>query len=176
MIGAMVSAGHAKEHDRWLWGHVDTAMGIGDQLHFHEALLLLARETARTAVLPPLQLTVTDFGPVADVDPTADGGRAFDAALARALHGAIRNSANLPGKVLKLVGKGLGDTTLDILTAGDPGAGGVQTAYCVTNGGEEFCHCSVFSGCAYKLVAGDTGAKLVCKNGTADAGCSAIDP
>jgi hypothetical protein len=45
-----------------------------------------------------------------------------------------------PGKLLKLVGKGLGDVPLDILTAGDPGAGGVHTAYCVTNAGEAFCH------------------------------------
>jgi len=79
-----------------------------------------------------------------------------------------------PGKLLKLVGKGLGDTPLDIFSAGDPGSGGVQTAYCVTNSGEEFCHCSDFSGCAYKLIANDTGAKLVCKSGVADAGCSAL--
>jgi hypothetical protein len=79
-----------------------------------------------------------------------------------------------PGKLLKLVGKGLGDTPLDVFAAGDPGSGGVQTAYCVTNGGEEFCHCSDFSGCAYKLIAKDTGAKLVCKSGVADAGCAAL--
>jgi hypothetical protein len=46
----------------------------------------------------------------------------------------------------------------------------------VTSGGEEVCHCSVFDGCAYKLIAGGSGAKLVCKNGTADAGCSALAP
>ena len=79
-----------------------------------------------------------------------------------------------PGKLLKLVGKGLGDTPLDIFAAGDPGAGGVRTAYCVTNGGEEFCHCSEFSGCAYKLIAKDTGAKLVCKSGVADPGCGGM--
>jgi len=81
---------------RWLWAHVDTEMGLGDQLHFHEAVLLLARGTGRTAVLPTLQITVTDFGPIADVDPTADEGRSFDAAITRALGGAIRSSANLP--------------------------------------------------------------------------------
>jgi len=81
-----------------------------------------------------------------------------------------------PDKLLKLVGKGLGDVPLDIFAAGDPGAGGVQTAYCVTNAGEEFCHCSAFTGCAYKLIAGDTGAKLVCKSGTGDALCGAVTP
>jgi len=81
-----------------------------------------------------------------------------------------------PGKLLKLVGQGLGDTPLDIFTAGDPGAGGVETAYCVTNGAEEFCHCSAFDPCVFKVIAGGTGAKLVCKTGTADPGCSAIAP
>jgi hypothetical protein len=52
----------------------------------------------------------------------------------------------------------------------------VQTAYCVTNSGEDFCHCSDFSGCAYKLIAKGTGAKLVCKTGVADAGCAAAGP
>jgi hypothetical protein len=80
-----------------------------------------------------------------------------------------------PGKLLKLVGKGLGDEPLDILGAGDP-AGPVQTAYCVTNGAEEHCHCSEFTGCAWKSIAGGTGAKLVCKAGTGDAGCSAVAP
>lgn len=78
-----------------------------------------------------------------------------------------------PGKLLKLVGKGLGDEPLDIFGVGDPGAEGVQTAYCVTNGGEETCHCSAFTGCAYKLIADETGAKLVCKTGAADPACVA---
>jgi hypothetical protein len=80
-----------------------------------------------------------------------------------------------PGKVLKLVGKGLGDTDFDVLGAGDPG-GPVYTAFCVTNGGEENCHCSAFTGCAWKEIAGGTGAKLVCKNGAGDAACSAVVP
>lgn len=78
-----------------------------------------------------------------------------------------------PMKLLKLVGKGLGDAPLDILGAGDPGAGGVQTAYCVTNGGEENCHCSAFTGCVYRSIAAGTGAKLVCKEGTPDDACPA---
>jgi len=81
-----------------------------------------------------------------------------------------------PDKLLKLVGKGLGDTAADILGGGDPNPGKVYTAYCVTNGGEENCHCSEFSGCVYKLIAGNTGAKLVCKTGAVDVACSAIAP
>ena len=81
-----------------------------------------------------------------------------------------------PDKLLKLVGKGLGDTPFDIMGGGDPNPGTVSTAYCVTNDGETNCHCSTFTGCAYKLIAGDTGAKLVCKTGTADGGCAAAPP
>jgi hypothetical protein len=81
-----------------------------------------------------------------------------------------------PGKLLKLVGKGLGDVPLDVLAGGDPGAGGVRTAYCVTNGAEEHCHCSDFTACTYKAIAGDSGAKLVCKTGTGDAACGAVPP
>jgi hypothetical protein len=80
-----------------------------------------------------------------------------------------------PGKLLKLVGKGLGDLPLDVLGGGDP-SGPVTTAFCVDNDGEESCHCSAFTGCAYKLIAGGTGAKLVCKTGVGDAGCSALEP
>jgi hypothetical protein len=80
-----------------------------------------------------------------------------------------------PGKLLKLVGKGLGDTPLDVFGAGDP-VGSVFTAYCVDNAGDEFCHCSEFTGCTYKLIAGDTGAKLVCKRGEGDPGCNAVVP
>ena len=78
-----------------------------------------------------------------------------------------------PAKLLKLVGKGLGDTPFDVLAAGDP-AGPVLTAYCVDNAGEENCHCSSFTGCVWKSIGGGTGAKLVCKTGTGDAACSAL--
>jgi len=78
-----------------------------------------------------------------------------------------------PGKLLKLVGRGRGDEPLDILTAGDPGAAGVRTAFCLANGDEEHCHCSIFPGCAYKPIAGGTGAKLVCRKGAGDPLCLA---
>jgi len=80
-----------------------------------------------------------------------------------------------PARLLKLVGKGLGGTPLDILGAGDP-AGPVRTAYCVTNDGQEFCHCSEFTGCRFKLIGGATGAKLACKTGSGDGPCSALTP
>jgi hypothetical protein len=82
-----------------------------------------------------------------------------------------------PGKLLKLVGKGLGDTAIDILGAGEPSTqpvGAVVTAYCVDNGADTICHCSAFPACSYQLMAADTGAKLVCKNGVADADCAAL--
>jgi hypothetical protein len=58
-----------------------------------------------------------------------------------------------PAKVLKLVGNRLGDTPIDIFMGGDPSPHGVRTRYCVTNGTEEHCHCSLFPTCAYKLIA-----------------------
>jgi hypothetical protein len=81
------------------------------------------------------------------------------------------------GRGLKLVGKGLGDTPLDILDAGAPTSqpvGQVVTGFCVNNDGEETCHCSAFAECDYRLIAGDTGAKLVCRGGTPDPDCHAI--
>jgi hypothetical protein len=68
---------------------------------------------------------------------------------------------------VKLIARGLGDEgPLDILSAGDPlSGGGVMTEFCVTNGGEEFCYPYTFMNftCAYKLIAGGAGAKLVCR-------------
>ena len=81
-----------------------------------------------------------------------------------------------PGKLLKLVGKERGDADpLDIFAAGAP-SGSVFTAYCVTNGGDTNCHCSEMPSCAYKLIAADSGAKLVCKGGLADGACTAATP
>lgn len=72
-----------------------------------------------------------------------------------------------PGKILKLVAKGLGEEPFDVLAAGAP-TGSVHAQLSVWNGGEEYRHCAMFTGCAYKLIAGGTGAKLVCKNGAPD--------
>lgn len=70
-----------------------------------------------------------------------------------------------PGKLLKLVGKSLGDTPLDVLGAGDPGANGVRTVFAITNGGSTFRHCSHFTSCVFKPIGAGTGAKLVCRPG-----------
>lgn len=71
-----------------------------------------------------------------------------------------------PGKLLKLVGMGLGDTPADLLSEGSP-IEPVRVMYEVQNGAEWVRHCTSFASasCAYKRIAGDTGAKLVCKQG-----------
>ena len=80
-----------------------------------------------------------------------------------------------PGNLLKLAAKGLGDVPFDVLTAGPP-LGSVYAAYCIANGGSEYCHCSEFPSCTYKPIAADTGAKLVCKGGVPDPACLATGP
>ena len=70
-----------------------------------------------------------------------------------------------PGKLAKLVGKSVGDITLDLEGAGDPGAQGIKTMFRVTNGAEVNRHCSHFTDCSYKVLGGGTGAKLVCRLG-----------
>ena len=85
----------------------------------------------------------------------------------------VRTAVIRPGKLLKLVAKQLGDADpLDIVATGAP-TGTVHTAFCVTNGGERYCHCSALIRCVFKEFAGGTGAKLVCKGGAADPGCAA---
>jgi hypothetical protein len=79
------------------------------------------------------------------------------------------------GKQLKLKSRGPGETPLHVLAEGPP-AGSIHTAFCVTNGGEEFCHCSELTACTYKLIAGGVGAKLSCKLGIGDSGCAALNP
>lgn len=78
-----------------------------------------------------------------------------------------------PGRVLKLVARGLGSPALDVVAGGDP-AGAVRTAYCLTNGGETYCHCSAFPSCTYKTIASGTGAKLVCRSAVGDPACDAL--
>jgi hypothetical protein len=70
-----------------------------------------------------------------------------------------------PGTLIKLVGRSLGDTALDLTGAADPGTQGVDTIFRVTNGPETHRHCSHFSECSYKVLGSGTGAKLVCRPG-----------
>jgi glucose/arabinose dehydrogenase len=75
-----------------------------------------------------------------------------------------------PGKLLKLVGKSVGDTPIDLFAAGAP-VGPITTVYEVTNAGETFRFCSTFDPAnpahvvAFKEIAGGTGRKLVAKRG-----------
>jgi hypothetical protein len=72
------------------------------------------------------------------------------------------------GKIL-FVGKSLGDSPIDILSAGAPGPGGVLTVFTVNNDGETNRHCTLFTTCIYRLLYAGDGAKLSCANGTAAA-------
>jgi hypothetical protein len=90
----------------------------------------------------------------------------------------VKVAAIKPGKLLKLVAKSTGDTPIDILGAGAPDAAGVTTVFTVRNGDDTIRHCTTFSAAAgssvvYKPIAGDTGAKLVMKNGV-PASCPAL--
>ena len=81
--------------------------------------------------------------------------------------GSTKVSVIKPAKLIKNVGKSLGDDPIDISTAP---VGDVHAVYAVSNGGT-FKHCGKFTGstCAHKSIAGATGWKLVCKgNGLPD--------
>jgi hypothetical protein len=79
-----------------------------------------------------------------------------------------------PGKLVKLVGKNLGDTPLAILTQAGVPSGIADTSYRVTDSATAFdtSFCSKFSACAWKSIAGGTGAKLVCKGGAPTCGAT----
>jgi cysteine-rich repeat protein len=79
-----------------------------------------------------------------------------------------------PGKLVKVVGKNLGDTPINILSQGGAATGAANTAACIDNGPDSNCFCSEFATCSWKSIGGGTGAKLVCKTGTGDAICAAL--
>ena len=87
--------------------------------------------------------------------------------------GATKVSVIKPAKLVKLVGKSLGDTPINILSQGGATSGTAHTKYRITDSSTGFdsSFCSVFSGCSWKSIMGGTGAKLVCKGGTADPTC-----
>lgn len=89
--------------------------------------------------------------------------------------GATKVSVIKPTNLVKLVGKSLGDTPFDILSASNAAGGTAYTAYCLTNDATSNCFCSELNTCVWKSIAGGTGAKLVCKGGATDASCTA-DP
>ena len=75
-----------------------------------------------------------------------------------------------PAKLLKIVGKNVGDTPIDLF-AGGPPVGPVRTSYEITNGGDVTRHCSEFDPAnpahvvTFKEIAGGLGRKLVAKRG-----------
>jgi hypothetical protein len=75
--------------------------------------------------------------------------------------------------LVKLVGKSTGDTPMDVLSTSSAPGGVATTAFCFDNAGTQNCYCSQFNACVWKSIAAGSGAKLVCKGGTADATCSA---
>jgi cysteine-rich repeat protein len=79
-----------------------------------------------------------------------------------------------PQKLLKLIGKNLGDDPVDVVGAGAP-VSDVCAVYAVTNGDETTRHCTVFGAAdaSFKMVGGGTGRKLVAKNGVPDVACDA---
>ncbi|HWP66845.1 MAG TPA: hypothetical protein VNO26_13115 [Candidatus Limnocylindria bacterium] len=83
--------------------------------------------------------------------------------------GATKVSVIKPGKLIKNVGKSLGDSPIDISAAP---SGDVHAVYTVNNDGV-FRHCGKFTGCAHKSIAGGTGFKLVCKGTGAPDTCPA---
>ena len=85
--------------------------------------------------------------------------------------GAVKVSVIKPGSLVKVVGKSLGDTPLDIAS---PPVGPVYVSDVMINSGVETRLCTQFAGCAHKPIAGGTGYKLVCKGASVgDPGCSA---
>jgi cysteine-rich repeat protein len=86
--------------------------------------------------------------------------------------GSVKVSVIKPGTLVKVVGKSLGDTPLDILSASGATTGIAFTAYCFTNDTTSNCFCSAHN-CVWKPIAGGSGAKLVCKGGEGDPSCLA---
>ena len=60
-------------HGKALWAFVDSTMGFGDKMSFYRTLMNFAHSLNRTAILPPFQITVRDYSPLANADLQADG-------------------------------------------------------------------------------------------------------
>jgi hypothetical protein len=86
----------------------------------------------------------------------------------------VKVSVVKPGKLVKVVAKGLGDVPIDIST---PPTGSVYVSHLLFNGDDINRHCTSFGTCSHKLIAGGTGYKLVCKGGsTGDPDCLGSGP
>jgi hypothetical protein len=77
-----------------------------------------------------------------------------------------------PGRLLRLVARGLGELAFDLLETGPP-VGPVAVAFTIDNAGTAVRHCSQFPTCRFRSLADGAGAKLVCRGGVADPDCNA---
>jgi hypothetical protein len=82
--------------------------------------------------------------------------------------GSVKVSVIKPQKLIKVVAKSLGDTPIDISA---PPAGPVLVVHTVTNGGVTTRHCTQFSGCAHKVIAGGGNYKMICKGNSGPVLC-----
>jgi hypothetical protein len=88
--------------------------------------------------------------------------------------GAVKVSVIKPSTLFKVVGKSLGDTPIDISS---PPSGNVYVALNVTNGGVTNRHCTAFTACVHKVIAGGGNYKLICKGSAiSDPSCTAAAP
>jgi hypothetical protein len=88
--------------------------------------------------------------------------------------GAVKVSVLKPGTLVKVVGKSLGDTPIDISL---PPSGDVFVSHQVVNGSTSIRHCTRFGSCSHKPIAGGAGYKLVCKgDSTGDPSCLGAPP
>ena len=77
--------------------------------------------------------------------------------------GSVKTALIKPGSLLKVVAKSLGDMPIDIST---PPTGPITVTEAVFSGGQEYRHCTTFSGCVHKSIAGGMGYKLMCSDAT----------
>lgn len=88
--------------------------------------------------------------------------------------GGVKVAVLRPGALIKVVGKSLGDSAIDISNAP---TGDVFVTHTVSNGGFVGRHCTRFGSCAHKVIAGGTGYKLVCTgDSTGDPNCAGAPP
>src|SRR6185503_594377 len=76
--------------------------------------------------------------------------------------GGVKLAIIKPGSLLKVVAKSLGDVPLDVSMAP---VGPVYVTESVINNGQEYRHCTHFTTCTHRSIAGGTGYKLVCTDG-----------
>jgi hypothetical protein len=116
--------------------------------------------------------------PAGDYDGTVgwqandEGAAKYANRLAPAGPTEVAGVAVKPGRLLRLVARGLGDVALDLLGMGPP-VGPVAVAFTIDNAGTVIRHCSQFPTCRFRPLADGAGAKLVCRGGVPDPDCNA---